>query len=84
MVEYSADLFLQIIAQLKGIEVKLASLEADIRHTIPLAEAKERYLADNPDVREAGLDALYHYEKWGKAEGRAWKGSSARITTLGC
>lgn len=38
------------------------------------------YLDDNPDVRIAGLNPLYHYLKWGKSEGRPVR-SSQRAST---
>ena len=40
-----------------------------------LAQAKAQYLDMNPDVKRAGMDALVHYNAYGKNEGRKWPGT---------
>ena len=56
----------------------LANDDSPLRHLVltlwdqlPAGFDPELYLQANPDVSEAGLDAVCHYLKWGKAEGRA-------------
>jgi SAM-dependent methyltransferase len=39
----------------------------------PFAFVPERYLALNPDVAAAGMDAKLHWERHGKKEGRRWR-----------
>ena len=58
--------------QLADLERRLAIIEEALSDGARRARAKEQYLEDNPDVRKAGLDALYHYENWGRSEGRKW------------
>ena len=38
------------------------------------------YLADNPDVRDAGLNPLLHYLRFGKSEGRIVKDIHGRVS----
>lgn len=40
------------------------------------ASAKSKYLADNPDVKNAGVDAWAHFQSSGQKEGRKWAGAS--------
>lgn len=38
------------------------------------------YLSDNPDVRDAGLNPLLHYLRFGKSEGRIVKDIHGRVS----
>jgi len=47
---------------------------------MPFAYAGAMYLAQNKDVKDAGLDPYEHYTKYGKAEGRKWPGLETQPT----
>lgn len=46
-------------------------------------QAAARYLQDNPDVARAGMDPWEHYQRWGKNEGRVWRGEAQPAINYG-
>jgi hypothetical protein len=40
------------------------------------ADSGLKYLQDNPDVKQAGMDPWDHYIRFGQKEGRSWAGET--------
>jgi hypothetical protein len=47
----------------------------------PCDDAKNQYLKDNKDVKDAGVDAWIHYLTNGEKENRRWPGTKCGATT---